>query len=88
MVGKINIKSIYKPKEKNFFVGAFKGEVRKVKAIYSKALNTHEGNQIDRKMIQEICGPIPHNQDALVAISRGERPDSDLRNQILYVKIV
>lgn len=88
MVGKINIKSIYKPKEKNFFVGAFKGEVNKVKAIYSKALNAREGNQTDRKMIQEICGPIPPNQDALVAVARGERPDSNLQNQILVIRII
>lgn len=88
MIGKINIKSIYKPKEKNFFVGAFKGEVRKVRAIYNRALRINEGNQTDRKMIQEVCGPIPPNQDALAAVARGERPDSNLRNQILYIKII
>jgi len=88
MIGKVNKKSIYTPKEKNFFVGAFKGEVQKVKAIYSKCLRTREGNQTDRKMIQEVCGPIPPNQDALAAVARGERPDSDLKNQILYIRVI
>jgi hypothetical protein len=88
MVGRVNKKSIYTPKEKNFFVGAFKGEVRKVRAIYSKALRVSEGNQTDHKMILQVCGPIPYNQDALAAVARGERPDSDLKNQVLHVRVI
>ncbi len=89
MVGRVNKKSNSTPKEKNFFVGAFKGEVRKVRSIYSKCLRAVPGNQTDRKMVsQQICGPIPPNQDALAAVARGERPDSDLKNQILYIKVV
>jgi len=86
MKSKINKNSTRIPKEFNFFVGDFKGEVRRARAVWSKCLKLADGNQVDSKMVKQICAPIPKNQDALVAIAKGERPEADLSTHILYIK--
>lgn len=73
---------------RNFFVGSHKGEVGKIRAIFSKVLKHSPGNQVDTYIVRAVCGPIPSDQEARVAAARGENPSSYMKNQILYVKII
>lgn len=88
MTSKENKKDTQTPKRKNFVVGGYKGEVRKSRAVWNKVLSFPKTNQADTYVVKKVCAQIPPNQDALAAVARGERPDSDMKNQILYIKIL
>lgn len=73
---------------KNFFVGAFKGEVRKSRAVWNTILQHRPGNQVDTYIVRIVCSNIPPDQDARVAAANGEHSSNYMKNQILYIRVI
>jgi len=74
---------------KDFFVGQTKGEIKKVKALWSQVSNIRslQNDQVHTNIVRRICAPIPSNQAQLVAEARGEKLESTF-SSMLTVRIL
>ena len=82
-------------KKKNQFisVGGFKGEVKKVRALFNRTIRrpdytSQQVNQHKFPVHRDICCPIPLDQERQAMIARGEKMDTYFSNPILYVKVI
>lgn len=88
MKGKENKSITGRPK--NYFYGAFKGEIKRVKGLWNRTTSIPHtmNNQVDTVISRRICCPIPKDQDRLAAKARGEEQDRSFYNPVLNVRIL
>ena len=87
MKSKTNKKQLHHPQ--NFFIGAFKGEVQKVRGLWNQIQRRpRQQNQVDTVTLRKICAPIPSDQARQAAKARGEEIPRDFYNTVLTIRII